>query len=322
MRLSRSVFACLGLLGSMVLPSRSEAAILYGVTGNDQLLTINTATNAVSSMSLSMSGLSPLGIGRTGSNYYIYAQNVGTYGSLLQVDVASGSLSATTAVGTYPTAEGDLTFAGSSGYMVSNAPSNGDFGISGPLYGFSPSSATYQILGTDNVDASSNQLSFDGLAYNPTTNALYGLTDDGKFLYRRDLTGWVPNAATSISWTLVGATGLPNTYGCAGDPGTPCYSFGGFTYSPSDNKFYAVVSRFSAPDTGSGDPAGVMKAAFFSINTLNGLASAPVELGYLQVSGLTSAYVVTPPTTVPEPSTYALFSVGALALAVLRRRRS
>jgi len=248
---------------------------------------------------------------------------VGTYGRLLQVDVSTGSLSNTPAVGTYPTAEGDLTFAGGDGYMVSNVPSNGDFGLSGPLYGFSPSSATYQILGTDNIDSStSDPLAFDGLAYNSFTNALYALTDDGRFLYRRDLTGWTPNSATSIAWTLVGATGLPNTYGCAGDPGTPCYSYGGFTYSPEDDKFYAVVSRFSAPDVGSGDPAGVMQSAFFSINTLTGLASAPVDLGYLQVSGLTSAYSAAPPVVVPEPSTWVMFAGGALALAAWRRRRS
>lgn len=294
----------------------AAATTIYGVTADDKIVKFNTTTGITTLQSTLSSagsgGSGALGISNFGGSYYIFDQNAL---ALRTVDINNGSLGSAISFASKLTtsAEGDLTFSGDTGYILSNAPSNGDFGFTGPLlsFGTAPMGGSQTILTEPPKDGSNNELAFDGLAYDPVGHFLYALTEGGDQIYRA-------STATPTAWTLIGATNLL-TNGCNG---FPCYGFGGLTYSVSDGKFYGALSRSSVPVPGT-DPAGVYGTIFFEINTSNGNATVLGHTdSFLMVSGITNDFSAgPPPPEVPEPATWALGGVSLLALGYLRGRR-
>jgi len=261
--------------------------ILYGITDDDNLISINTTTGAGTLIgAITLGGnpidVAPLGLASSGGNLYAYDTNNGL---LRQIDPTTGAIVATVDLGiAFSTGEGDMTFrSDGTGYMASTLDDTGSFG-SGTLLSFSTSPGSATVV-------NSTFGSYDGLAF--VGNTLFGFDQQGDSLSTID--------TTTGAETLVGATSILTI-----DPssGFPIYGFGGLAYGPNDSVLYGDLSNFSASNLYTLDPS-------------TGTGTLVGAIGYSEVDGL--AFLATTDST-PEPSTLVLLSGALLAAGAFRKR--
>src|SRR5579872_2521092 len=151
------VLLCLAV--SMVSRPLRADAVLYGVTLDDNLISINTATGAGTLIGTLSPSMAALGIGATGGQLYVYDQNDQL---LQQVSPTSAATIASINLGITNTEEGDLTFrSDGTGFLASNVDPNGNFTSTATLYSFdlTPLSSTVITTTMDPL--------MDGLAFSP-----------------------------------------------------------------------------------------------------------------------------------------------------------
>lgn len=284
-------------LASALCVALQAGEILYGITADDNLITIDPTTGAgtlIGQISLggSPTSIGAIGLAASGGNLYAYDSDNNL---LRQIDPATGDIIGTTNPGiTVSVGEGDLALrTDGTGVVASTLDDTGSFGT-GTLYSISTSPGSASVV-NDNFGA------FDGVAFN-SSNTLYGLSQGGDTLSTID--------PTNGNTTLVGNTGIQTT-----DPSTgfPLYGFGGLTFD-SGGVLYADLANF--------DPGNPL-SNLYTIDPSTGAATLVGAIGIGQVDGL--AFLSTgsnpPPVSgTPEPSTFLLAGGGILAAVSLRRR--
>ncbi len=279
-------FGLLTLVISFAATAAHASQVLYGITNDDNLISIDVTTGIGTLIGTPGIAMNAIGIAANGGNLYVFDSSDSNSNGLRQIDPVTAAVSALTSVGiNVLVGEGDITYdsTGSQWLFASTTLSDGSFDpTSGTLYSYTSGSAS--VVGTT--------LQFDGIAFG-AGGLLFGLEQGGAGLDSI-------NPANG-STTAVGSTGLttmdPNT-------GFGLYGLGGMAYSGTT--MYAVLSNFS-------------DSYLYRINTSTGVAT-PVGsgVGFGQVSGI--AFLGQPALPgVPEPGTFALAG-GALAFLWIRRR--
>lgn len=170
----------------LALPGTATAGVLYAVTFDEELITIDASTGVGTLVGPIASAANAFGLGANGGNLYTFDQTVGR---LLQLNPATGGTLASIDLGLALVGEGGLDFR-SDGTGFLNAT---DFDTS-TLYSFTTAPGSGVLIGnTGDVSG------LDGLAFSPA-DVLYGLGQANGNLY-------IVNQATS-ALTLVGPTGV------------------------------------------------------------------------------------------------------------------
>ncbi len=266
------------------LPGVSLADMLFAVTNDDNLVSVNTANPGGSTLIGALSTpASALGLFYQAGSLYLYDTNNNV---IDKVNPANGTLLSTINIGLpVVPGEGDIAFYNGTGYLASTLDANGNFnGTTGTLYKFTLTANSAQVV-TQSIPL------LDGLAFSPN-GTLYGLAQGGQTLDTID------PATGNVLATL--NTGINDNCG-----GFACYGFGGLIFGASGNLF-ASLSNFSNPTS-----------AFFELNTANGIATQLADIPFDQVSGLASL----PPPPAPEPTTFSLCVLAVLAVIVVARHR-
>jgi uncharacterized protein (TIGR03382 family) len=275
--------------------SLQAGEILYGITADDNLITIDPTTGQGTLVGALELGGSPIAIGAvglavSGGNLYAYDSNNNL---LRQIDPATGNIINTVdlGIGVSVGGSGNLAFSSSgAGVIGSTLDDTGSFGT-GTLYSMSTSPGSAAVV-------NNNFGFFDGLAFN-SGNTLYGLDQGGDTLSTID--------PTNGNTTTVGGTGITTI-----DPssGFPIYGLGGLAFD-SGGTLFGELANF--------DPSNPL-ANLYTINTTTGAATLVGAIGIPEVDGI-AFLSTTSSVTTPEPSTFALAG-GVLVLAgILWRRR-
>jgi hypothetical protein len=170
------------------MPALAGAApILYGVTFDNELITINATTGAGTLVGNLSSGMSAFGLGVTGGKLYTYDQNADL---LRELSPATGATVSSVNLGLgHLVGEGGLDFR-SDGVGFLNSTDN----VNSTLYRFTTTPGSGVLVGsTGNVSG------LDALAFD-SSDALYALGQDNGNLY-------TVNQSTA-ALTLVGPTGV------------------------------------------------------------------------------------------------------------------
>jgi hypothetical protein len=276
------------LIGLTAAVSHANADTLYGITNDDNLISVNTGNPGAATLigALDVSSSAP-GLFSNAGNLYAYDTNNNL---LRQINPLTAATISTINLGLAASpSEGDIAFHNGVGFLISNLQPDGTFSGLGTLYQFTLSPASATVVASD--------LPFmDGLAFSPT-GVLYGLSQGGTSLYTIDpITG---------ATTLIGTgTGIDNNCG-----GFACYSFGGLSFGSSGGLF-ADLTNFSNTSSN-----------FYTIDPTTGLGSLSGAIPFDQVTGLTSLTPLGTPT--PEPSTFSLAAAACLlALGAWKRRNA
>ena len=261
------------------LPITGHADTLIGITNDDNLISVNTANPAGSTLIGALSSpASALGIISAGGNLYIYDTNNNV---IDQVDPTTAAIIATINIGipVIP-GEGDLAFYNGVGYLASTYDASGDFnGSTGTLYSFTLSAGSASVI-------SQSIPLLDGLTFS-SSGVLYGLAQGGETLFTID--------------PSTGATLTSNSTGISDDcAGFACFGFGGLTFG-SGGRLFASLSSFSGPTS-----------AFFQLDPTTGAATQLADVPFDQVSGLTATAGGTQVT--PEPSMILVCLAGLVGL--------
>jgi hypothetical protein len=289
---NKARFAIIGavvLLAAMAAQASPTGYLLGVGWGNNQLISIDPSTGIFTLLGTinSPDGASNFIGVANGPGGKIYGIDE-TIGNLYQILPTGGApvTSVDINAGSIPNfSEGDLTFNGSTGYVVNDAGS----GTSAGLYTFNPSAPN--SLGGP-IGGVNTAPFFDGLAF--IGPVLYGLDQDGGNLY-------IINTSTGVA-TLVGATGI-----------TGMHPFGGLAFDAASGTLYAEVS-------GTAGLGGTFHTSnLYSLNIVTGnatLIGAIVDsLSNPFDGGLSGIAVET-----PEPGTIGLMLLGLAGLAFGRRR--
>jgi hypothetical protein len=269
--------AGLALFGSTA-ASRLYGDVLYGITNDDNLISVNTANPAASTLVGALDTASAsLGIFSDSGDLFVYDTNSNVLRQILPSTAATVS---TINIGLLASpSEGDVAFHAGVGYLLSNLQPDGSFNGSGTLFKFTLSPGSATVVAT-------NMPLIDGLAFS-STGTLYGLAQGGASLY-------TINTTTGAASAVGAGTGISDDCG-----GFPCYGFGGLSFDASGNLFAALTNFANA------------NSNFFSINPGTGTATAQAAIPFDQVSGLTSFSGVVG-TSAPEPSTLYLLAAASL----------
>lgn len=269
--------------------------ILYGVTADDNLITIDPTTGAGTLVGAITFGGSPFAIGAiglaaSGGNLYAFDSNTS---EIVQLNPTNASILGFINPGIgVSVGEGDLALrTDGTGVVASTLDDTGSFGT-GTLY-----SASTTTPGSSTV-LNNNFGFFDGVAFN-ASNSLYGLAQGGATLSTID--------PTNGNTTLVGGTGITTI-----DPltGFPLYGFGGLTFD-LNGVLYGELANFDF-----GNPLSNL----YTLDPTSGAATLVGPIGIGMVDGLAFLGTATPPPPVPEPSTLTLAGGCLVAAALLRRR--
>ena len=174
-RMLAATLACLGVISAST--PLFASPILYGLTQDDKLLTIDTTTGAATLVGSigAPASISPIGLASTGGNLYTFDGNIGSNSTeVMRLNPATAAVISKVGVGLTGTfAEGDLAFdSAGTGYVAATGLKPGGF------YSFdipSLSSSTIKMPATGNIG-------FDGIAFDATDD-LYGLQQGGANLY-------------------------------------------------------------------------------------------------------------------------------------------
>jgi hypothetical protein len=287
-----AALACLGVMFAST--PLFASSILYGITQDDRLVTIDTTTAAATVIGSTgnPATVSPIGLASTGGNLYTFNGNgTGNATELMNLNPTTAAVINTLNVGLTGTfSEGDLAFDSSgTGFVASTG-----FPATGGFYSFSTTTLSPSTI----KSPASGATSFDGIAFD-ALNDLFGLQQGGANLY-----------------TLNPSTGTPTVVGSTGITGT-VFSFGGLTFA-SDGTLYGVLSNNNVSDlytfntvTGAGTLIGQITAGV-------GVNGAPLAVG--KVDGLAFVSPTNNP-PVPEPATLLLVGSG-LGLSYWRRRNA
>ena len=274
------------LLGMTGVASLASGDMLYGITNDDNLISVNTSSPGSATLIGALDVVSAsLGLFASSGGLYVYDTNNNV---LRQINPSNAATIATINLGLAAApSEGDIAFQSGVGYLISNLQPDGSFGATGTLFKFNLSANSATVVSTSIP-------MMDGLAFS-STGVLYGLAQGGGALYTIDTT-------TGAATLLGSGTGISNNCG-----GVPCYGFGGLSFGTGGTLF-ADLTNFSNATS-----------SFFTIDPGTGFATADGTIPFGQVTGLTS---VTPivVTATPEPSTFVLAAAALLAVGVWKRR--
>ena len=276
-------------LAVSVVPKTLQAdALLYGVTLDDNLITINTATGAGTLVGALNPSMAALGIGSTGGQLFVYDQNNQL---LQQVNPTNAATLTSTNLGITNTEEGDLTFRkDGTGFLMSNVDPSGTFTSTATLYSFD------RTIPSSTVVTTTTDPLMDGLAFSPG-GTLFGLDQAvapfGGPLVQPAL--YTIDPTTGVA-TLVGSTGVSGSFG-----------LGGLAFR-SDGALFGTFTSFGASDSN-----------LYRIDPSTGAATFVGSTGFGQLDGL--AFLDTTTTAVPEPSTNLLLGTALLFLVAWTRGR-
>ena len=250
--------------------------MLFGVTSHpasvptsDDLLRFDTATGAGSVVGSLGGNKQPLGLGTLDNHLYAYAAATG---QLLELDPATGHTLDAIDVGTF-SGEGGFDFrSDGTGFLVHPTQITAEL-VSLEI---SPPSGT-SVTGPDKLPR------MDGLAFQPGTGELFGITQATYVLYVID--------SSNGALTEIGATGITSSALVAG-----------LAFAPDGSLFLATGGQLYTLDPTSGSPTLVGATGF---NNVSGLAFVDVPEGE----------------PIPEPATALLLGSGLVGLAAWRRRR-
>ena len=299
-RLAWLVAAIVLMLPAGAVRAQPPTPTLYGITRNNELITINTAPPAgtvagtLKGKDPSMQGMQVIGLAFVppgvspplvpgalytyNSTYNYYGTNNSGTDTLWQVDPNTGAVMNPVYFGAGIYGEGDLTFDNNgTGYLAGTTPSPGG----NVLYQFTlpPAPGKLGFLGklSNPIPGFNSTLSMDGLAFdNSPTPKLYGISQSIS-------PGDPPTARLFTIDTSKAALTL------VGDTGQGEYQFGGLAFDPSPpGSFYAALAE--------GGSSG--RSFLYKLDTSGKVINGPWDIGFNRVCGL-SFY---PPPAGPGPA--------------------
>ena len=227
----------------MFAPAAADAAVIYGITFDNELIRIDTTTGAGALVGLLDSSMGAFGLGDRAGRLYTFDQ---TADVVRELDPTTADTLATINVGIAAVGEGALDFrSDGTGFLARSAGTQYEmwtFDIDGPS-----STLIHPVGGNSGID---------GLAFSPG-GTLYALGQDNGNLYTVN--------QTTGALTLVGASGVTLNI------------LGGLTFLP-DGTLLAAFSNGNLYSLNAGTGAATLIGAtgFNNISGLTSLASSSV----------------------------------------------
>jgi hypothetical protein len=253
-----TVTVCLAMMCGLITPGTAKADLLYAVTFDNELLSIDMSTGKGALVgNLEDSPVGAFGLSDRGTSVYTFHQHKGR---IKELDLATGGTLATIDIGVDTGGEGALAFRSDGIGFISRS-----WGSTGQLWSFDitvPSSTAITVSG--GLDPCMDGLDFDG------SDVLYGISPSTDSLY-------TINQSTGAT-TLVGATNVSSG------------SYAGLTFT-SDGSLYAVIDdSLYAVDSATGAATSVGEIGFNKVSGLTAVVPLPgaILLGMigLSVAGL------------------------------------
>ena len=230
---------CVFLLGATSV--EAKASTLYGITFDDELITIDTTTGAGTLVGALDSNMLAFGLSDRAGALYTFDQQADV---IVQLDPATGGTLATINIGVATIGEGAVAFRSDGiGFLSRSSGSTGtlwDFDITGPS--------------SNLVDSSLNP-SMDGLDFDGS-DVLFGLSQSGGDLY-------TINQTTGVTTFI-------------GDPGVVASGLGGLTFSDGGVLFASFNNNLYTLDPGTGAATFVGAIGFNGVSGLSFLATTAV----------------------------------------------
>jgi hypothetical protein len=181
----RFVLSWLAAVAILAFPAAARADVLYGITFDNELITINTTTGAGTLVGNLGVNAAALGLASYGGKLYTFDQSADR---LLELNTSNASTVSSTDLGLSLVGEGGLAFRSDGVGFV-----NDTGGANSRLFSFTTSALSGALVGTTN-----NVSGIDGLAFNG--NVLYALGQTNNDLYTVN--------QTTAALTLVGTSGV------------------------------------------------------------------------------------------------------------------
>jgi len=269
--LAAAVLALLPALGG-------AGPVLFGLTFHppsdpspEQLVRIDPSTGAATAVGPLETRMLPFGLGTRDGRLYTYDSAAGR---VRELDPSSGATLATIDIGTSGLiGEGGMDFrSDGTGFLAHATP------VSAQLWSFDVEAGTAtSVSGPDGLSPR-----FDGLAFEPGSDALFGISQMTYLLYRID-------PSTGMT-QLVGATGIAS--GRA--------QLAGLAFAGDGTLYLAAVGNL------------------YTLDTSTGLATLVGPTGFDDVAGLTFVDMAEP---IAEPGTMVLLGAGLVGLALRARSK-